>query len=445
MNKVTLLLLMSFLLFSGCGGGGSSETQSNLQEELETSNHAIFKKFNVGFGGSVSFPFSSNDNELIWMTNKSLLLDENISYNGYYAGIKDLNVTAFSKLQSHLKKSKFLIFWFAEGWQESWYDTENIQTLMNLGYIPVFSYWYFGDQLLGGMPSKEKQAQYEEDNLRVANFLATLEGEKMLIMEPEFNKIPVLESSATQHEFASIISKAIDIIKAKNPTLLFSLSMMDKGARNVNNKSVACGYENCAYGDKYIWKSSEIVFTDLLDKLDFISFHQMIGEFSRDYTNLGGWNSPNPKKFTDDEVGIDFLAERILNLSTFLHEKYNKPVFIPYIGIMSATWEDTNSNNKIEDNEIHYNQWENKITNTYKRLSELKPTLKANGLFGFAPMALFDNPRQDYGGYQYFMNNEYHLGIIGSGATDETDKASYGDLYFKGNNVLEYIFDNNGF
>jgi len=73
-------------------------------------------------------------------------------------------------------------------------------------------------------------------------------------------------------------------------------------------------------------------------------------------------------------------------------------------------------------------------------LSELRPELQKNGLFGFAPMALFDNPRHDYGGYQYFMNNEYHLGIIGSSATDEVDAGAYGDLNFKGS-ILEYIYN----
>jgi hypothetical protein len=57
-------------------------------------------------------------------------------------------------------------------------------------------------------------------------------------------------------------------------------------------------------------------------------------------------------------------------------------------------------------------------------------------------MELFDNPRHDYGGYQYLMNNEYHIGIIGSSAIDEVNTASYGDLYFK-KYILKYIFNPN--
>jgi len=46
-------------------------------------------------------------------------------------------------------------------------------------------------------------------------------------------------------------------------------------------------------------------------------------------------------------------------------------------------------------------------------------------------MALFDNLRHNYGGYQYFINNEYYLGIIGSSAKDKVSIIdSYGDLHF---------------
>ena len=275
----------------------------------------------------------------------------------------------------------------------------------------------------------------------MARFLSALKGKKILIMEPEFNKSAIVKDVETQEKFSFILSNAIDRIKDKNSKdLLISISIMDKGIRGVNNHHIGCGYENCSLGDKTTWANSETVINGLLEKLDFISFHQMIGSFSRDYENLGSWNQPNPRTYKDDEIGIDYLGTRILNLTTFLHQKYKKPVFMPFISIATATWDDENSNKKIETTEINYNGWEDKATYIYSELQELKPLLKENGLFGFAIMSLFDNPRQDYEGYQYFMNNEYHLGIIGSGAKDEVDIASDGNLYFKGN-VLEYLFN----
>ncbi|MCK5810810.1 MAG: DUF5011 domain-containing protein [Cocleimonas sp.] len=401
---------------------------------------AIFDQFNIGFSGPSSFPFASTtEGEKIWLSAKRLVLDDKVEEVAYYQNIKLFDPAAFATLQQHLKKSKFFILWLTENWEESWFNKNSIQAMMDAGYIPVFSYWYFGDKLINGMPDADKKAAYAADNIRVANFLSDLNGKKMLIMEPEFNKKPVLASEATQHEFAGIISGAIDTIKTHNADLLFSLSMMDTGSRGVTNTGSYCGYENCALGDQYAWKKPEIVFNDLMDQLDFISFHQMVGQFSRDPQNLGDWDHPNPIKNTDEAIGIDFLADRIVNFSAFLHQKYNKPVFMPYITVPTATWDDANGNQQIETTEIDANGWTHKANATYKRLSELKQTLKDKGLFGFAPMTLFDNPRHDYPGYQFMMNNEYHLGIISTSATDETDIAPYGDLTFKGD-ILAHIF-----
>jgi len=407
-----------------------------------TPTPSIFNEFNTGIGGSSSFGFISNssDNNKIWISARALFLDDNISSNSYYKNIKNFKAEQFTRLHNYIKDSKFMTFWFVDGWQESWYDLNSIQEAMDAGHIPVFSYWYFGDRLVEGMPNNQKIEKYKEDNIRVAKLLKKLHGTKMLIMEPEFNKPAILESEERQHKFASIISDAIDTIKKENPKkVLFSLSMMDIGSRGVNETMDKCGYENCSLGDKYAWSRSDIVFSDLVDKLDFISFHQMMAQFSRDYNNPGGWNTPNPRAYTDNEIGVDFLADRIANMSLYLHEKYNKPIFMPYVTIATATWDDINEDNNITDNEINYLGWENKANKFYKKMNELRPTLKANGMFGFAPMALFDNPRQDYGGYQYFMQNEYHLGIIATNSIDELDKAPDGDLYFKGN-ILDYIY-----
>jgi hypothetical protein len=114
---------------------------------------------------------------------------------------------------------------------------------------------------------------------------------------------------------------------------------------------------------------------------------------------------------------------------------------MPYISIPTATWSDSNGNNQLENYEVNPNGWIDKANNTYTRLGQLKNTLQANGLFGFSTMELFDNPRHDYGGYQYLMNNTYHLGIVGSSAVDESDIAAYGDLRFKGT-MLNAIFNN---
>ena len=259
-------------------------------------------------------------------------------------------------------------------------------------------------------------------------------------MEPEFNKNVVTNSEASQHEFASIIGSAIDTIKASTSDILFSLAMTDKGSRGVTSTYSGCGYENCSLGDKASWDEPSVVYNDLLNKLDFISFQQMLGQFSRDPSNSGTWENPIPIAYTADGLGINNLAQRIANFSTFLKEKYNKPVFLPYISIATATWTDNNSNGAVDDLEIDYAGWEDEANKVYSDLKLMKSELQASGLFGFAPMGLFDNPKHDYGGYQYFMQNEYHLGIIKSGAVDGVDVATNGDIESKAN-IVSTIFD----
>lgn len=406
-----------------------------------SSNIPLFDEFNVGFGGAYAFPFSSNvHGEKIWVSSVNLVLDDDIAGNDYYSNIKNFNPTAFDNLHNSLKKSKFLVYWVTEGWEESWFNASKIQDAMDAGYIPVFNYWYWGDKLMHGLPDNTKKAAYTLDNQKLVTFLNKLNGTKLLIMEPEFNKEVVVDTASSQHEFASIMGNAIDTIRANTSEVYFSLAMTDTGSRGASDTSEKCGYENCALGDKYTWDKPSIVYNDLLNKLDFISFQQMIGQFSRDSSNSGTWENPIPKAYTNDAIGVDYLATRIANFSLYLKEKYNKPVFLPYISIATATWADGNANDSIETSELDYSGWEEKADNVYRELSLMREELQEKGLFGFAPMGLFDNPRHDEGGYQYFMQNEYHLGIIKSSAVDGVDIATNGDINSK-NSIIENLFD----
>jgi len=402
-------------------------------------NHEIYNQFNVGFGGGYSIPFASSvEGEKIWVSSVNLVLDDDIENHSYYSQMKNFDGAAFGNLQDKLKNSKFIVYWLVDGWEESWFNATKIQNAMNAGYIPVFNYWYFGDNL-DGVPDETERAEYQADHARVVAFLNKLNGTKMLIMEPEFNKKSIVESTEIeQRNFAAIIGNAIDTIRAGTSDVLFSMAMTDAGTRSSDKIYESCGYENCALGDQNSWAKTDIIFNDLNSRLDFISFQQMVGQFSRDHNNPGGWTTPNPIAY--DNMGIDLLHTRIANLSQYLNTKYNKPVFLPYITIATATWEDANSNNEIDDSEIDYSGWEDEAGTVYSQLSTIKPQLQASGLFGFAPMSLFDNPRHDYGGYQYFMQNEYHMGIIKTSAEDETAIAPYGDIVQK-NTIVDSIFN----
>lgn len=401
---------------------------------------SLFDTLNVGYGGASAYRFYNQDETgSIWMSTVDLALNPYIRYNGYYQGIKDFEPDDFEALQQHLSKSKYIIYWLPKYWSESWFSVSQIQLAMDSGYVPVFMYWYFGDELINGLPTQTEIDAYHANNAKVSNFLAQLNGQKMLILEPEFNKNAVVATTQSQDTFASIISSAIDNVKVNNPDLLVSLCMTDAGSRGEDNQADYCGYENCALGDQYSWNKPERVYTQLLNKLDFVSFQEMVAQFSRDPHNPGTWSNPIPKAYTESEIGIDLLAQRINNFTAFLHNKYNKPVFLPYMTVATATWNDTNLNGAVDTGEVDLSGWEDKSSETYQNLYDLRAELQSNGLFGYAPMALFDNPAHDSGGYQYFMNNEYHLGITKTNAVDAVHTRLLGDLSEK-SNILNFIY-----
>ena len=461
-------LLTSFSLvfmLTACGGGtnnsentgtttdtnttnSNTNTEENSSTQINTPmdskdtnlslNNSLFKKIQIGFGASGSFSFMGNDTHVVWLSSIDLILDDNVEESTEYQAIKNFDIAQFDTLQAELKKTKFVGYWFTKRWSEDWFNLTKLQKLIDNGYVPVFNYWYFGDVLSGGFPTEEEINDYHVNNAKLASFLSKLKGEFIIIMEPEFNKSVITDAPSNQHEFATIIADAIDIIKKENNQALFSLCMTDKGRRDSASTDPKCGYDNCALGDVNEWIVPEIVYNDLSDKLDFISFQEMIGQFHR-ASDSYSWSNPIPISSTDSEVGIALLAQRISNFSKYLADKYKKPVFLPYIGLPTATWDDNNNDNKIQDNELDLAGWETQASKVYEDLMQMHDELLNNGLFGFLAMSLFDDPRNDIDGYQYFMNNEYHMGIIKSSAQDESDKYRFGDIVFKGS-IIETLF-----
>lgn len=421
-------------LLSGCGGGGTAVTNTtDIEPEANITNKiSLFEEFNVGFGGSYFMRFTSSiGDDPIWVSTVDVLLDADVGSNNAYQEIQNFDPDAFNALHADLQGTKFLVYWLTKEWEENWINLSAVQKAMDAGYVPVFMYWYFGDMLISSLPTAPEVLAYKENNNKLSNFLAQLSGQKLVIMEPEFNKSYLLSNAQYQTDFANIMADSIDIIKAKNPEALFSLTMTDTGKRSQVDTDPDCGYENCALGDKKAWAETEMIYNLLNDKLDFLSFQEMVSTFNRDSSHPDDAIGAHPIVFSDEEKGIDFLAQRINNFSAYLHTKYNKPVFLPYIAIGTATWIDENSNGLIDESELDYGGWEEKANQTYEALSKIRTDLLNNGLFGYAPIALFDTPRHDYGGYQYFMNNEYHLGVIKSASIDEVDLFIDGDFQYK--------------
>jgi len=406
-------------------------------------NNSLFSlDFGTGFGSSSSFSFfSTTPSNPIWVSSKDLILLNNFSKNSYYNNILNYNSTKFNNLNLNLKKTKYLLLFLTNNWQENWFSISEIQTLINNNITPVFAYWYFGDSLVNNFPNQTQVNKYYNNSKKLGIFLSNFNGTKLVLMEPEFNKPKVLATLQTQHNFSSIISNSIDIIKnySTNKTY-FSLTMTDTGIRDENNSNINCGYSNCSLGDKSAWNKTNIIYTDLINKLDFISFQEMISQFSRNPTNPGNLTNPNLTTFSDSQLGINYFHLRIKNFASFLKNKYNKSVFLSYLAVASGTFNDSNGNGIIDSSEFNKTGFKNEVNFIYKNLNSSKINLNASGLFGYISMNLFSDPLHDFGGYQYFNQNEYHLGLIQTNSTDGVGPyLSMNFTYDK--NVLNYIFN----
>jgi len=444
-----VLLLMLFILM-GCGGSTPSDTSTSsatptteVKSTPLTADLTESLQKGIGVDGAYPFANSEDPDTPIWMSSADLLVNEHIDADSRYQHIEKFDGDAFVNLQNRLKKSKYIVYWITAYWNESWFDLKGMQALLDKGYVLVFNYWYFADELAGGLPSNEKVQAYYEHNKKVVEYLSQLNGKKLIIMEPEFNKWSVVThpTQEDQEAFADMLGGAIDTLRAGISDVAFSLSMMDTGVRDASVSFAACGYSPCSKGDLDMWKRSETIYKRLGDRLDFISFSEMLGQFSRDYEHpIKDDGTPNPRSYTNTELGIEDLPERLVNLVNYLQETYAKPIFLSHIALATATWEDANGDDVVQTDEVNASGWQPEVDNFYMKLKDRSGDLLEGGLFGLASMKLFDNPQQDINGYQYFLQNEYHLGLISTSAVDGVDKYLKGDIHFKGT-VFEGLFD----
>jgi cysteinyl-tRNA synthetase len=383
----------------------------SLASHSKTFTTDFLQNFSVGIGSSEGIDFKSKDGDKIWMDATDLMRDSELN-NSYLNEIKDYNVTKFYDIQNKLKNANFLVLWLTKGWSESWFNKTKLQKLLDENKTIIFNYWYFGDDI-GGSDGYEvflnEKEDYLADALRVKNFLADLNGTKAVVMEPEFNKVWMDEDSQKAKEFAGVIKSAIKIIKQSNA--LVSISPMDRGARNFD--TAYSGYKRDSLGDKVEWAKAFGVLDYVVDDIDFITIQEMISQFTKDSSKF-----PQSKlvSYTKSELGLSDFVSRVENYARFYNQKYHLPVLLGYIGFPEGGWVDKNKDNLFDEDEFVPNMWTKELVRLYYRLKLSNKELQDSGLIGYAPMALFDDPDHDLPGYQFFSENEYHIGLLATDA-----------------------------
>lgn len=247
-------------------------------------------------------------------------------------------------------------FWINRNWDEQWYDIKSIQTkIIDKGYTPVFIFYWFANDISPAF-IEERKADYFTDLNRMVDFLNQLNGDKIVILNPEFNKNGV----ESYEPFNDLLIESINLVKSVEKTKV-SFCLGDFG-----------DYQLLSDDDN--WGDFHPSIYRAIQEVDFISFQEMRGSTRNSTEEI--LNTP----------------KRTLSFAKYLTEKYQKPTFLAFFALSSYG----------ADGEAVQEQ-------VYQEFLELMPQLvKQGGLMGFSPFNLMDDPRQA----GFYNEAEKHFGLL---------------------------------
>ena len=402
------------------------------QPAIGRRENSFFQSFHLGIGERPVLPFRAeySDNP-IWVTLADIVLGMNWTQKQPLYAIDDGDgdplVEEFDRLREEmgLGRVKFLTIWVTRGWQEQWYDLHSLQKALDHGLVLVINYAFFMDEL-AKPHARERVRQlvdeYERSSYRLGQMLGKLQGDILIVMEPELNKRSVLDWKAFPELIRTkgimTIDRSVKLVKPKRTfffqkpkkrRVFYGIAVTDTGSRDSKGEDRVFGQKSL--GDSQAWQSFHPLLEPLADDLDFIAFQEMIGSFSRDPKQLH-----RIRKYTVKELGMADLDRRIENFAHWLHQRYHHPVLLSYIALATGTWQDKDRDHKVDADEVNPLGWVDVVAETYAKISKRYRSYASSGLFGLAPMMLFDHPSHDIGKFQYFDRNEYTFGLIATDA-----------------------------
>lgn len=246
--------------------------------------------------------------------------------------------------------------WINRDWQEDWYSAEDIQRkYIDRGYTPVFIFYWFADDISPDFVETNREA-YLKDLQRFTTFIQQIDGEKLVILNPEFNQNGI----GAYAPFNDLLIESMQMVR-QAPDTKVSFCVGDFG-----DYSYVRDLQN--------WKTFHPSIVRAAQEADFISFQEM-------------------RAVTRNSVqGLDQTPYRALEFARYLHETYNKPTFFAYLALSSYGPEGEDVQDAV-----------------YKQFSALLPIFKQQAdLIGFNSFHLLDVPYHQ----GYFKEAEKHFGLM---------------------------------
>lgn len=219
------------------------------------------------------------------------------SFKDKNSTVANVNITEVLHKKSHNTNS--VSIWITKNWQEEWFDAKTTQKeILDKGYTPMFMFYYFGDEINPQFIEDNKKAYFEQLK-KFTHYLKKLKGQKIVVLNPEYNMFGVEKLDMMN----DIFLKSYKILR-DDPQVLVGPCVGDFGNyKNINDK------KEWILFDKSLKRAAK--------KADFIAFQEM-----RALTR-------NSK---DDMLRT---PQRAYNFSKYLYKKYNKPTIFAYAAISS--------------------------------------------------------------------------------------------------------------
>jgi len=266
------------------------------------------------------------------------------------------NVNITEVLHKKSCNTNSVSIWITKDWEEEWFDAKVTQKeIIDKGYTPIFMFYYFADEINQEYIEANKK-KYFKQLKKFTTYLHKLNGQKIIILNPEYNMFGVEKLDSMN----DIFLKSYDILRSDTQVLV-GPCVGDFG-----------NYQNI--DDSKEWRLFDKSLSRSMKKADFIAFQEM-----RALTR-------NSKE--------DMLRtpQRAYALAKYLHKKYKKPTIFAYAAISS-----------------YGKDGENIQRNVYKGFVKYIPKMAKDAqLIAFGVFHYFDYP----GHVGYFNEAEEFFGIL---------------------------------
>jgi hypothetical protein len=271
---------------------------------------------------------------------------------------KQYNVNITEVLQKRSQNVNSVTIWITKDWQEEWFDAKTTQTqIIDKGYIPVFIFYWFGDEISVEFVKKHEKTYFQVLN-KFLNHLKKLDGQKVVVLNPEYNMHGVEKWDGMN----DIFLKSYEVLR-QDPQVIVGPCVGDFG----NYRKVDEPEE---------WKLFHPSIRRAVKSADFIAFQEM-----RSLTR-------NKKE------DILKTAKRAKHLAKYLHKTYKKPTVLAYVALSS-----------------YGEGGESMQASVYKDFVYYLPQMKKEAdLRMFGVFHYFDYPKH----VGYFNEGEEHFGILRS-------------------------------